>query len=130
MKDRIGVSRKRLSWFRQGRRGQSRQASADSAIHRIIANRVCGGAYTYGKTAVPARTAPNVKIGRKTRNELLTLKPNTHDGYVSWESFEAIRAMVSSKGPTGRHHGAAKHGDALLADLIRCKRCGRKLALR
>src|SRR5439155_21527305 len=28
------------------------------------------------------------------------------------------------------HHGAPKHGDALLAGLIRCKRCGRKLTLR
>ncbi|WP_198034900.1 zinc ribbon domain-containing protein [Bradyrhizobium sp. WSM1417] len=38
--------------------------------------------------------------------------------------------MVSSNVPTGRHHGAPKHGDALLAALIRCKRCGRKLTLR
>lgn len=54
-------------------------------------------------------------------------EPNTHDGYVSWEM---IRTMVSSNVPTGRHHGAPKHGDALLAGLIRCKRCGRKLTLR
>ncbi len=53
--------------------------------------------------------------------------PNTHEWYVSWERFEAIRTMVSSNVPTGRHHGAPKHGDALLAGLIRCKRCGRKL---
>jgi Recombinase zinc beta ribbon domain len=67
---------------------------------------------------------------RKARSEWLTLKLNTHEGYVSWERFEAIRAMVSSNVPTGRHHGAPKHGDALLAGVIRCKRCGRKLTLR
>jgi hypothetical protein len=60
----------------------------------------------------------------------LTLKPNAHDGYVSWERFEAIRAMVSSNVATSRHHGAPKHGDTLLAGLIRCKRCGRKLTVR
>ena len=38
--------------------------------------------------------------------------------------------MVSSNVPTSRHHGAPKHGDALLAGLIRCRRCGRKLTLR
>jgi hypothetical protein len=43
---------------------------------------------------------------------------------------ETIRKMVSSNLPTSRHHGAAKHGDALLAGLIRCRRCGRKLTLR
>ena len=38
--------------------------------------------------------------------------------------------MVNSNIPASRHHGAPKHGDALLAGLIRCRRCGRKLTLR
>jgi hypothetical protein len=67
---------------------------------------------------------------RKARAEWIALKPDAHEGYVSWERFEAIRAMVSSNVPTSRHHGAPKHGDALLAGLIRCRRCGRKLTLR
>ncbi|MGB7914748.1 MAG: recombinase family protein, partial [Rhodomicrobium sp.] len=104
-----------------------------SAIHRMIENPVYGGAYAYGKTAVAAgynADGVSVKIRRKARNEWLALMPNAHEGYVSWERFEAIRTMVSSNVPTGQHHGAPKHGDALLAGLIRCKRCGRKLTLR
>jgi hypothetical protein len=104
-----------------------------SAIHRIIENPGYGGAYAYGKTAAAAgytAEGVSVKTRRKVRKEWLALKPNTHDGYVSWERFEAIRTMVSSNVPTGRHHGAPKHGDGLLAGLIRCKRCGRKLTLR
>jgi len=38
--------------------------------------------------------------------------------------------MVSDNVPTSRHHGAPKHGDALIAGLIRCRRCGRKLTVR
>jgi Recombinase zinc beta ribbon domain len=38
--------------------------------------------------------------------------------------------MMSENAPTGRHHGAPKHGDALLAGLVRCRRCGRKLTVR
>lgn len=38
--------------------------------------------------------------------------------------------MVSDNVPMGRHHGAPKHGDALLAGLVRCPRCGRKLTVR
>jgi hypothetical protein len=38
--------------------------------------------------------------------------------------------MVSGNAPASRHHGAPKHGDALLAGLFRCKRCGRKLTVR
>ncbi len=38
--------------------------------------------------------------------------------------------MVSDNMPASRHHGAPTHGDALLAGLFRCKRCGRKLTVR
>ena len=71
-----------------------------------------------------------MKIRRKARSDWLALMPNAHEGYVSWEKAEAIRKMVSSNVPTSRHHGAPKHGDALLAGLLRCRRCGRKLTLR
>ena len=42
----------------------------------------------------------------------------------------AIRKRVSDTVPASRHHGAPKHGDALRAGLLRCRRCGRKLTVR
>src|SRR5512134_1298809 len=104
-----------------------------ATIHRMIENPIYGGAYAYGKSGVAPGSGPSpVRPGarRKPREEWLALIPGTHEGYVSWERAEAIRTMVSSNVPTSRHHGAPKHGDALLAGLIRCKRCGRKLTLR
>ncbi|WP_292413641.1 zinc ribbon domain-containing protein [Mesorhizobium sp.] len=76
------------------------------------------------------RSAVRTGIRRRTREEWLALIPDSHEGYVSWESAEAIRKMVRDNVPTGRHHGAPKHGDALLAGLVRCRRCGRKLTVR
>lgn len=104
-----------------------------ATIHRVIESSIYGGAYAYGKTAVGmghGAAGAGVKIRRKPRADWLALMPHAHDGYVSWEKAEAIRTMVSSNVPTSRHHGAPKHGDALLAGLIRCRRCGRKLTLR
>lgn len=97
-----------------------------AGFERMVAELCLGkvGAVCAREPAVAAgHTAEgvSVKIRRKERSEWLTLKSNTQDGYVSWERFEAIRAMVSSNVPTGRHHGAPKHRDALLAGLIRCK---------
>jgi hypothetical protein len=71
-----------------------------------------------------------VKSRRKPRGEWLALMPGSHEGYIDWERAEAIRSMVSSNIPTSRHHGAPKHGDALLTGLVRCHRCGRKLTVR
>ncbi|SCM66698.1 recombinase family protein [Donghicola eburneus] len=100
-----------------------------ASIHRMIVNPAYGGAYAYGKTqTLPGFGASGVR--RKDRAEWLALKPGAHEGYFSWERAEAIRKMVSNNAPQSRHHGAAQHGSALLAGLLRCQRCGRKLTVR
>ncbi|ASY73940.1 hypothetical protein SF83666_a43520 (plasmid) [Sinorhizobium fredii CCBAU 83666] len=101
-----------------------------ATIHRMIANPIYGGAYAYGKSRSVPRYDGRSGIRRKTRDEWLALIPDAHEGYVSWERAEEIRKMVSDNVPASRHHGAPKHGDALLAGLFRCKRCGRKLTVR
>ena len=81
-----------------------------ATLHRIVENPVYGGAYVYGRTAAATRYGARdtaVRISRKPRAEWFALKPRVHEGYVSWERFEAIRAMVSSDIPTSRLAGSA-----------------------
>ncbi|ABC92987.1 recombinase family protein [Rhizobium sp. MC63] len=135
----LGSARQALLWFlEQGLDLPVRCANGDviwrrpnyATIHRMIANPIYGGAYAYGKSrSVPGYDGRS-GIRRKARDEWLALIPDAHEGYISWERAEEIRKMVSDNVPASRHHGAPKHGDALLAGLFRCKRCGRKLTVR
>jgi len=101
-------------------------------VHRMLTNPIYGGAYAYGKTELRLdyeEGEPRRSIRRKPREQWLALIPKAHDGYASWEEFERIQqAMaenVRGQGPCG----SVQRGPALLAGLLRCRRCGRKLTV-
>src|SRR3954468_9319084 len=138
----LGSARQALLWFHEhglellARRSDGAlvwRRPCYGSIHRMVTNPAYGGAHAYGRTGVAVRydgAGARPGIRRKPRDEWLALRPGTHEGYIDWERAEAIRGMVSDNTPASRHHGAPKHGDALLAGLLRCRRCGRKLTIR
>jgi DNA invertase Pin-like site-specific DNA recombinase len=104
-----------------------------ATVYRILTNPAYGGTYAYGKTGPSTlydSSTARQGVRRKPREEWLALHPGTHEGYVAWERAEAIRQMIIDNNYGGEHRGAAKHGDALLAGILRCRRCGRKLTVR
>ena len=102
-------------------------------VHSLLTNPAYGGAYAYGKTEPVTRydgMAPRQGTRRKPREDWLALIPGAHEGYVTWEQSEAIRAMISENLSGHERRGAVKRGASLLAGLLRCRRCGRKLTVR
>ena len=103
-------------------------------IERVLTNPVYAGAYAFGKTEQVSEFRDG--IARKTTrrrpiDQWLSLIPQHHDGYIAWDQFQRIQSMISSNAQTASIStvGAAKRGAALLAGLLRCRRCGRKLTV-
>src|SRR5271166_4248901 len=67
---------------------------------------------------------------RRPLAEWDVLLKDQHEGYISWTEFERNQRVIADNA-TGKGsavaRGAARHGELLLAGLLRCGHCGRKL---
>jgi len=104
-----------------------------SALLKMLANPLYGGAYAFGKTK--ARTSVKEGRARKTvghhkpRSEWTVLLMDHHPGYISWEQYERNQARMAANVhmKSGAEPKAGRGGRALLTGLLRCRRCGRML---
>lgn len=104
-----------------------------NAVHHILTNPIYAGAYAFGRT----KTLTRIEHGRKLtvggirlpQEDWRVLIPNHHEGYIDWSEYQAIQRQITHnaamKGRLVR--GPARRGEALLAGLLRCGHCGRKL---
>ncbi len=137
----IGTVRQTLLWYlEEGIQLPARRPGGETvwqrptygSVYEVLTNPAYGGAYAYGKTgagSAGAAGAPGRGRHRKPPREWLALIPGKHEGYISWEQFQVVQQRIAANatGPVGP--GAAKRGPALLAGLLRCRRCGRKLVV-
>jgi DNA invertase Pin-like site-specific DNA recombinase len=138
----IGSVRQTLLWFQeQGLQFPAHTAKSEvqwkrpsyGCFYRLLTNPIYGGVYAYGKSG-PASSCdgrlPRPGYRRKPREQWLSFIPNAHEGYVSWERFEQIQRLVKNNLLGREALGSARCGQALLAGLLRCRRCGHKLTVR
>jgi excisionase family DNA binding protein len=104
-----------------------------SSVLRILTNPVYAGAYAFGRTCSRVTVEDGrkrvVRGFRRERADWEVLIPEHHEGYVCWAEFERNQRLIAdnahSKGVMAR--GSVRRGDALLAGLLRCGHCGRRL---
>ena len=104
-----------------------------NTVLKILNNPVYAGAYVFGRTGsrtVVENGRKRVIQGlRKPQEEWDVLIPDHHDGYISWDIYERNQRLIADNatGKFGPGRGAIRRGEALLAGLLRCGHCGRKL---
>jgi DNA invertase Pin-like site-specific DNA recombinase len=99
----------------------------------VLQNPFYAGAYAYGKSQTRTTIVEGIvrKVhGRRRPMEAWTaLVRDHHDGYITWEDFEQNQQRLACNAfrkPAGGAK-AGRGGQALLAGLLRCRRCGRML---
>jgi DNA invertase Pin-like site-specific DNA recombinase len=135
----LGSARQTLLWFLEHGLEIPVSAPRDQVVWRrpryttiysMLTNPAYAGAYAYGRTEHSMQYEqgqPRRRIRRKSRQQWWALIRDTHEGYISWKQFEEIQHTMTNNAHLADRSGAVKRGSALLAGLLRCRRCGRKL---
>ncbi len=138
----LGAVRQTLLWFHEEDLQLPVQPHAGTVVwkrptygtlYRILTHPAYGGAYAYGKTEAVSsyeQGVPRKGMRRRPIAHWIALLPHAHEGYIDWDQFQEIQHMLANNQQRGSRAGAAKQGLALLAGLLRCRRCGRKLTVR
>jgi DNA invertase Pin-like site-specific DNA recombinase len=144
--EQTGSARQTLLWFRQeaveipatiyGPQGRSItwKVPTYSTIINFLSNPIYAGTYAFGRD----RTETYVEAGhvrKRVKTDLRqdqwqVLLKDHHKGYITWQQYEDNRRkLIENSAMSGfiRGHGAPRNGPCLLAGLLRCSRCGRKL---
>ena len=140
--------RKVLGWFRQEKILLPVLTVGDAAdrviwrapvyptVHHILTNPVYAGAYAFGRRNMRVIIENGRKrIIRSMQRDWRSwgvLIQDHHEGYIPWVEFERNQHLIAdnANGKRFMSRGAIRRGEALLAGLLRCARCGRKLHVR
>jgi hypothetical protein len=103
------------------------------AVLSVLKNPVYAGAYAYGRSKTIVRLEKGQKRVRRQvqrrREDWAVLILDHHEGYIGWDVYQSNQTMIAhndnARGNAVR--GPIKHGEALLAGLLRCGHCGAKL---
>lgn len=108
-----------------------------SFIQNLLRNPFYAGAYFYGRRPVETVFEGGKLVKRagspRQPEDCRVLLKDHHEGYIDWEEYERIRERLqrnSMRFDSDPKVAAVRSGHGLLAGLLRCGDCGRKLHVR
>jgi len=104
-----------------------RNPQTDTALHHPL----YAGAYSWGRRQTQTQVDPTGRITRSRRHrapaEWTVLLHDRAPAYVTWDQYVANRRQLLENQRRPATKGPAGGGSALLAGLVYCGRCGRKM---
>lgn len=103
------------------------------SVLAVLSNPIYAGAYAFGKTEARSKVvngrARKTEGHKKTREDWMVLIRDHHPGYISWEQYERNQMTLAENthGKYPQQRKSGRGGRALLAGILRCRRCGRML---
>jgi DNA invertase Pin-like site-specific DNA recombinase len=104
---------------------------SDAAVYDQLRNPAYAGAFVYGRLCPHPDRRPGQSTRRMRRptEEWPVVHRDAYPAYLSWDQFLANQVRMSDNASCfeRRARGAARQGDAILAGLVVCGRCGRQM---
>ena len=102
-------------------------------VTKILQHPIYAGYYSYGRTKIdPRRRKPGKRWSGRVavpREEYLAMIPDKYPAYISRDQYEANQQRLAENRARTASKGAPREGPSLLAGLIVCGRCGKKMAV-
>ena len=145
----VKTLRQTMLWFRNNRvelpankprGGKYRvvfQLPTASLVRSVLVNPVYAGAYVWGRRPMKASWEGGVVKKRQTAelplDQVAVFLKEHHEGYVDWATYEENQRVIAKnlwRAEPVASVGAVRGGQGLLAGLLRCGHCGRKVYVR
>ena len=104
-------------------------------LRQILRHPIYAGAYRYGHRPVdPRRQTPghrsSGRSGGLAAEDCLVFLKDRLPAYITWDRFEANQKRLEANRSRSDAAGSVRRGSALLAGLVWCGRCGRRMYVR
>ena len=119
--------------FRENRRDLSGtidwRLPSKTTVYGLLKNPLYAGAFGYRRYKRYGQKSKE-KGGRKhlPPEQWKVLIKDLHPAYITWEAYEKIQQRMRDNDNVGDRRGVPREGSALLAGIVRCAHCGRRLS--
>jgi DNA invertase Pin-like site-specific DNA recombinase len=104
-----------------------------STVLELLHHPGYAGAFVFGRTRTSRTADGRQRVHELPREQWFALFPGSHDGYISWEEFEANQRRLlenaQAHAPAERQPSPPREGPALLQGVVICGRCGERMGV-